>query len=936
VKKPLFFLCCLLAAFSVSAQYWQQRADFTIDASLNPAEKTIDAFERINYYNASPDTLRYIWFHLWPNAYKNDRTAFSDQMLRNGHTDFYFSKPEEMGYINRLDFKVNGITARTEDHPQHIDIVKLVLPAPLPPRSAVLITTPFHVKLPFNYSRGGYAGESFQLTQWFPKPAVYDGEGWHPMPYLDQGEFYSEFGSYDVRITVPKNYVVAATGMLQDDDEKEWLKERSQWTDSVVVKTKKASPGIEVKEADNAATKTLHFRQDSIHDFAWFADKRFIVNSDTLQLPSGRIIEAWSFYTPEEAKTWKRSTSFAKDAVRFYSSELGEYPFNTVTVVQGPESFGGGMEYPTITVISPMDSEFGLDNVIAHEVGHNWFQGILATNERDHPWMDEGMNSFYERKYMQWKYKYRSSGLDLVTLTKAARKTDQPMDLSSDSLSEVNYGLIIYNKTPSWLESMERKVGTDRFREAMQAYFREWKFRHPHPVDFKEVLSKNLGESLVDGAFTELSKTGALPDQKPQGFSVLFPFKKGAIRSYLQKPPRNILVWSPVLGINRYDKLMLGLAFGNYKLPPNKFQFFAIPLYATGSKKLTGLAKLNYGFAGNGTIRKTDIFLNAARFSSDDFESEEGEKFVMGFRKLVPGARITFRNRDPRQAISKYIQWKTYLLNEDELNATRYTIVNGTDTSIGFRYSTKAEGRYLNQLQVVYEDARALYPYRVQLQVEQSQNFIRPAATFNYFFNYRGGGLDLRLFAGKFLYLGSKTTRKQFETDRYHLNMTGANGYEDYTYSDYFIGRNEFEGFASRQIMMRDGGFKVRTDLLASKIGKTDDWLTAINLDATVPNKLNPLSVLPIKIPLRLFLDIGTYAETWKKGATSDRFLYDFGIHIPILRETFNFYFPILYNKEFADYFKSTIPKNRFFNTMSFTINFYNKDLKKANRELEF
>ena len=231
VKNLILLLFAACIAFTGGAQtYWQQQTAYTIDVTLNEKEKTLDGFEKITYINNSPDTLRFIWFHVWPNAYKNDRTAFSDQLLENGNTAFYFANKEQRGYINRLDFKVDGTTAKTEDHPQHIDIIKVVLPKPLAPKAQVSISTAFHVKLPFNFSRGGFYGESFQVTQWYPKPAVYDKNGWHPMPYLDQGEFYSEFGGYDVRITVPKNYVVAATGELQNEEEKQWLQGRSNYT----------------------------------------------------------------------------------------------------------------------------------------------------------------------------------------------------------------------------------------------------------------------------------------------------------------------------------------------------------------------------------------------------------------------------------------------------------------------------------------------------------------------------------------------------------------------------------------------------------------------------------------------------------------------------------------------------------------------------------
>ncbi|HEV7620315.1 MAG TPA: M1 family peptidase, partial [Flavisolibacter sp.] len=223
MNKTALFLLLLLQPFLSYSQYWQQRADYFIKVTLNDKEKTLDAFEEIVYTNHSPDTLSYIWFHLWPNAYKTDRTSFSDQLLENGNTDFYFSTKEQKGYINHLNFKVDGITTTFEDHPHYIDIIKLKLPGLLLPGQKITITTPFHEKLPYNFSRGGYDSLTFQVTQWYPKPAVYDQKGWHEMPYLDQGEFYSEFGSFKVQITLPEDYVVAATGVLQTAKEIEWL-----------------------------------------------------------------------------------------------------------------------------------------------------------------------------------------------------------------------------------------------------------------------------------------------------------------------------------------------------------------------------------------------------------------------------------------------------------------------------------------------------------------------------------------------------------------------------------------------------------------------------------------------------------------------------------------------------------------------------------------
>ena len=205
--------------------------------------------------------------------------------------------------------------------------------------------------------------------------------------------------------------------------------------------------------------------------------------------------------------------------------------------------------------------------------------------------------------------------------------------------------------------------------------------------------------------------------------------------------------------------------------------------------------------------------------------------------------------------------------------------------------------------------------------------------------------MNVRLFAGKFIYTGDQTYLTQYETDRYHLNMTGPKGYEDYTYSNYYVGRNDFKyalynrdlslvknafrGAPGQQIMERDGFFKVRTDLLSSKVGKTDDWLTAINFTTSIPKKINPLELLPVKIPLKIFVDIGTYAEAWDKDATTSRFLYDAGFQLSLFRNVLNIYLPVFYSKVYDNYFKSTIPEKRFLKNISFSIDLQNAALKK-------
>lgn len=957
--RLLFILIFVSFAAAAQAPYWQQQVNYTISVNLNDTDHTLDGYETMEYINNSPDTLYFIWIHLWMNAYKNDRAAFTKQQLENGSTKFYFSNEEDKGYVNRLAFKVNGSIAVKEDHPQHQDIIKLMLPSPLPPKKSCRIETPFHVKLPYNFSRGGHIGQSYQVTQWYPKAAVYDRKGWHEMPYVDQGEFYSDFGNYEVKIVLPGNYVVAATGELKKDSIHASADVIYQAPEPLVKKEKKPflvhkKEAIVEKVVSSKTFRTLTYQQNNVIDFAWFADKRFVVNSDTLALPSGRVINAAAYTLPssENSDKWKDAVKFIKKSVLLRSNLIGEYPYNTVSVVQGEMKYAGGMEYPNITILSGLDDEKEVESVIDHEVGHNWFYGILATNEREHPWMDEGMNTYYEnfrytpeptvpvarKKGEPDFFEKRIPGdfSDFLLRWAASEKKDQPVETPSEKFSMLNYQTSAYYRASKWMQLLEADLGKERLDSCMKEYYTEWKFKHPYPEDFKNILDKyadsRIYYQMLDTkivykssntypTFFQNFKTASGNYNRPLKFTSFFSFKDTDKYKYIFA--------SPAIGTNSYDKLMLGVLFHNYTLPQEKFSFLVSPLYATGSKQLNGIGRIDYKLHQGNNGEKLVFSLAGATFNGDDFTDSTGKKNFLRFSKIVPGLRFVFANNNPRSLLTKYLQWKTFFINEESLLFTRDTINNADIIS----YPTI--NRYINQFKFVVENSRALYPYNAELQAEQGKDFVRLAFTGNYFFNYaKGGGMNVRLFTGKFFYIGEKSFTKQFQTDPYHLNMTGARGYEDYTYSNYFAGRNEFDGFASQQIMQRDGFFKVRSDLLSSKIGKSDNWLAAANFTSDFPKAFNPLSVLPIKIPLKIFVDIGTYAEAWQKNSNQQKLIYDAGLQISLFKNLINVYAPILYSKVFRDYIKSTNPG--FVKNISFSIDIQHFTLKKLVPQFAF
>lgn len=227
MNKKYFLILSLLFAFhSAFAQYWQQGQQFTMNVELDENEKTVSGTQKLIYTNNSPDTLNFIWYHIWPKAYSSKESALFNQMLAEPDSEKTINEITRYGDLTGLDFTVNGQAARTSPHsnPQYIDVIKLHLPQPLMPGAEITIETPFVTSLPSYFSRSGFAEQQYMLAQWFPRPATYDKEGWHEMPYLSTGEYYNEYGNYDVTIKLPSDLVVGATGTLQTADELEQYK----------------------------------------------------------------------------------------------------------------------------------------------------------------------------------------------------------------------------------------------------------------------------------------------------------------------------------------------------------------------------------------------------------------------------------------------------------------------------------------------------------------------------------------------------------------------------------------------------------------------------------------------------------------------------------------------------------------------------------------
>jgi len=511
--RYFFLALTFVSGISIFAQkpYFQQKLDYEIDVTLSDQNKTISGFETIQYTNNSPDALDFVWFHIWPNAYKNRNTALFKQIDAD-ETRKSKERDAEPGWIEGLDFKVNGTKTTTTAHsnPDYIDVIKVNLPKPVQPGETITITTPFTVKLPSYFSRSGHAEGQFMLAQWYPKPAVYDRNGWHEFPYLDMGEYYAEFSDYKVNITIPADYIVGATGLLQTKEE------LSQYKTVGAKNTANKNKEPELYKPTSSTNKVLTYTANNVVDFAWFADKNMVIQYDTIQL-ANKVVDAFTFYHNKKNSIWNNSIDYVKDATRKYSEWIGEYEYPTVQAFEGPKNnASGGMEYPMITLITQPDANAkSLDGVITHEVGHNWFMGMLGSNERAHTWQDEGLNTYYQFRYEADKYRTNSMVGELPDeltslpseqfqaqlyrfMSQAIPMTTTINQPAPNFKSSEEYGLISYVKSAIWLYKLEMIVGREGVDKAFQQYFKDWSGKHPTPKDMQNSFERALARELTD------------------------------------------------------------------------------------------------------------------------------------------------------------------------------------------------------------------------------------------------------------------------------------------------------------------------------------------------------------------------------------------------------------------------------------------------------
>lgn len=736
IFRNFIFLLASLSTFPAQA-YWQQKVNFKIDVRLDDKEHVLRASEEVTYINNSPDTISSIYFHLWPNAYAGNTTALAKQLLSQGETSLRYAAQEDIGYIDSLSFEVGSKALKWNYHPQHKDIALLQLNNILLPGDTVVINTPFRVKLPQSLiSRLGHDEQAYQITQWYPKPAVYDDEGWHPYPYLDQGEFYAEFGDFEVNVTLPKNYLIAATGDLtvnSKNDEFHFLQGKVDETNLFIENDSSLFAYTEFPSSSDVF-KTLSFSQKNVHDFAWFADKRWLVSHDYVTLPNSyKRVDTWCFFLPHNASLWKDGNGYINKSLLFYNNEVGDYPYNHCTAVDGDLGVGGGMEYPNVTIIGAVDMPLELEEVIMHEVGHNWFYGMLGSDERAHPWMDEGINSYYERKYMTTFYpeaKFSSiEGVNVARLLKekepplsyyywyayayqASRRQDQSGSFSAENFEEVNYSSVVYAKSAVLLNYLAEYLGQELFDKAMKKYFNEWKFKHPKPQDFQLIFETESGKDLT-WFFQGLMLSDTKPDHGIRSVD-----KKSDSLYFKVLVKNNSEVQSPVkLDLLKNDTVVFSYWFDGFK----DEKVLLIPVDEIGGVSNIDVIEIDHNYVTPDMNRENNYYEFGVLFPKvEPFES----RFLLSI---------------PEQDITQvfYVPFLAYNANDNlQLGILMY---NSLLTEKKIRYLVMPTYGYgSNSLGGVYKGIYSFYPRssesaKVNLSLEYKRNGLPTAEQSGYF-----------------------------------------------------------------------------------------------------------------------------------------------------------------------------------------------------------
>jgi hypothetical protein len=555
-KFLLLSLVISATSFGQKKGYWQQKVDCKMSVTMDVKNYQYKGNQELIYTNNSNDTLTKVYYHLFNNAFQpgsemdmrlqnvkdpDGRMVTKTKVEDKTVTESRIAKlsPNEIGFLHVANVKQDGVSVTAKEVET---ILEVVLDKPILPGNSTKFTLDFTGQVPVQVRRSGRnnkEGVELSMSQWYPKMAEFDFEGWHADAYIAR-EFHGVWGNFDVKITIDKNYTLGGTGYLQNPNE---------------IGFNYQDEGVKVEIPKKQKTLTWHFVAPMVHDFTWAADKNYI--HDKLQIANGTTLHFLYKNNPKILENWKNAQPITAKIMEYYNKNVGDYPYKQYSVIQGGD---GGMEYAMCTLILGEGTFDGLVGVIAHEMGHSWFQHILASNESKHPWMDEGFTSFIETKVsneMATKKvanPFEGSYKTYSRLVESGK--EQPLSTHGDRYDENrSYSIASYVKGELFLSQLEYLIGKENQMKTVKRFYSDFKFKHPTPNDVKRTAERVSGALLdwylidwtqtlntidygiknVDAATDGVQKTGISLERigrMPMPIDLLVEYTDGSIESF--------------------------------------------------------------------------------------------------------------------------------------------------------------------------------------------------------------------------------------------------------------------------------------------------------------------------------------------------------------------------------------------------------------------
>lgn len=479
-----FFLLFSSVPLSVAQSgRFQQAVKYEMNVNMDVQKNQFEGTQVLKYTNNSPDTLERVFYHLYFNAFQPGSmmdmrsSTIQDPDSRVGSR---ISKllPDEIGFLRVKELKMNG---KILEFKEVETILEVELSEPILPHSEVIFEMDFFGQVPLQIRRSGRDSEEgvrFSMSQWYPKMANYDEQGWHANPYIAR-EFYGIWGDFDVKITIDKSYILGGTGYLQNPNE------IGHGYEDAEVKVPKIIGN----------TLTWHFIAPQVHDFMWGADPKY--QHDRIEMENGITVHHLFIPGPKTSENWEKLKEYTPKAINYLSEHFGKYPYKQFSVVQGGD---GGMEYAMSTFITGERSIASLTGVMVHELAHSWFHGVLASNESLYPWMDEGFTSYASSLatasiFEKTGNPHLGSFAGYIRLAKSG--LEEPLSTHADHFNtNVAYGAAAYSKGAVFMEQLGYVIGAETRDKGLIRYFNTWRFKHPNINDLIRIMEKESGLEL--------------------------------------------------------------------------------------------------------------------------------------------------------------------------------------------------------------------------------------------------------------------------------------------------------------------------------------------------------------------------------------------------------------------------------------------------------